>query len=296
MADVPPTYSDLKAVYPTRVEDIDPVQNRYTQITKKFVEVYSSEPDFFVRAPGRVNLIGEHIDYSGYAVLPFALEQDVVVAVKTDTDKQGIRISNLDPKFPLREIKPNDVNVDKSKHDWSNYFLAAYKGIMENHSIQNTLSMSIVVHGTVVMGSGLSSSSACVCAFALAISTSHGLSISKTDLANITCKCERYIGLEGGGMDQAISFLAQPGTAKLIEFNPLRNFDVILPQGATFVICNSLVESTKYMTAATNYNRRVFECKLSTAVLAKKLGLEWRNTKKLKDVQEGTKNRWKRCW
>lgn len=72
-------------------------------------------------------------------------------------------------------------------------------------------------------------------------------------------------------MDQAISFLAQAGTAKLIEFNPLRNFDVNLPNGyvfvctpieylvpfsATFVICNSLVESTKYVTAGTNFNMR----------------------------------------
>jgi N-acetylgalactosamine kinase len=233
-----------------------------------------------------VNLIGEHIDYSGYAVLPFALEQDVVVALKVDANKPGMRLANMDPKFQIREIAKNGVNFDKSKHDWSNYFLAAYKGIMENNHITDTLDMSLVVHGTVVMGSGLSSSSACVCAFALAVARAHKLEISKTDLANITCRCERYIGLEGGGMDQAISFLAQAGTAKLIEFNPLRNFDVTLPQGATFVISNSLVESTKYVTAATNYNMRVLECKLSAAVLAKKMGVEWQKIKKLKDLQE----------
>jgi len=90
-------------------------------------------------------------------------------------------------------------------------------------------------------------------------------------------------------MDQAISFLAQSGTAQLIEFNPLRTFDVALPAGATFVICNSLVEATKYLTAGTNYNMRVVECKLATAILGKSLGLPWKTIKKPQELQEISK-------
>jgi len=90
-------------------------------------------------------------------------------------------------------------------------------------------------------------------------------------------------------MDQAISLLAQTGTAKLIEFNPLTTFDVNLPSGASFVICNSLVESTKYLTAGTNYNMRVLECKLGTAILAKSLGLSWQSIKKPKDLELASK-------
>jgi len=71
----------------------------------------------------------------------------------------------------------------------------------------------------------------------------------------------------------------------LIEFNPLTTFDVNLPAGASFVICNSLVEATKYLTAGTNYNMRVVECKLAAALLAKSMGPPWKSVKKPKDIE-----------
>ena len=81
-------------------------------------------------------------------------------------------------------------------------------------------------------------------------------------------------------MDQAISCLSENGSAKLIDFNPLKVHQVILPEGAQFVITNSCVEMNK---AATNhFNTRVVECRLASQVLAKLLDLEWRKIKKPK--------------
>lgn len=74
--------------------------------------------------------------------------------------------------------------------------------------------------------------------------------------------------LTGGGMDQAIEILARKGTAKLIEFNPLRTYDVSLPSSAVFVISNSLAESNK--AAGADYNTRVAECRMATKVMAKR--------------------------
>lgn len=83
-------------------------------------------------------------------------------------------------------------------------------------------------------------------------------------MAETCAVSERYVGTQGGGMDQAISTLAEAGSAKLIDFNPLKVTNVRLPNGALFVITNCCVESNK---AASNYfNTRVVECRLATQV------------------------------
>ncbi|NXX14949.1 GALK2 kinase, partial [Podargus strigoides] len=112
----------------------------------------------------------------------------------------------------------------------------------------------------------------------------------QVELAEICTKSERYIGTEGGGMDQSISFLAEEGThsfffqsAKLIEFNPLRATDVRLSSRAAFVIANSCVEMNK--AAISHYSIRVMECHLATKLLSKSKGLDWKKTLRLHDVQ-----------
>ncbi|KAG8505221.1 N-acetylgalactosamine kinase, partial [Galemys pyrenaicus] len=103
------------------------------------------------------------------------------------------------------------------------------------------------------------------------------------ELAEICAKSERFIGTEGGGMDQSISFLAEEGTAKLIEFCPLRATDVKLPSGAVFVIANSCVEMNK--AATSHFNIRVMECRLAAKLLAKYKNLQWDKVLRLEEVQ-----------
>lgn len=93
------------------------------------------------------------------------------------------------------------------------------------------------------------------------------------DVADFACTCERHIGTQSGGMDQAISVMGERGAAKLIDFNPVRASDVVLPKSGSFVVANSLTESKKAETASTNYNNRVVECRLAAMVLAVKLGM-----------------------
>ncbi|KAM3341610.1 hypothetical protein P3S68_026576 [Capsicum galapagoense] len=101
-----------------------------------------------------------------------------------------------------------------------------------------------------------------------------GVNMAKKEAAQLTCECERHIGTQSGGMDQAISVMAQSGFAELIDFNPIRATDVQLPAGGTFVIAHSFAESQKAVTAAVNYNNRVVECGLAATVLGIKLGME----------------------
>ncbi|CAF1937148.1 unnamed protein product [Brassica napus] len=141
-------------------------------------------------------------------------------------------------------------------------------------NVDSPVGLDVVVDGIVPTGSGLSSSAAFVCSSTIAIMAVFGESFEKKELAQLTCECEQHIGTQSGGMDQAISIMAKTGFAELIDFNPVRATDVKLPDGGSFVIAHSLAESQKAVTAATNYNNRVVECRLASIILGIKLGME----------------------
>ncbi|XP_045156365.2 N-acetylgalactosamine kinase-like [Mercenaria mercenaria] len=280
MADQPPP---VRFLTDTKID-----QERYSKIKEKFVKKYNCEPQFYARAPGRVNLIGEHIDYCGYGVLPMAIEQDVVIAVCATSDSK-LSLSNTHEKYCDFECSVGEFEIDKSQPDWHNYVLCGVKGMTEFLTLTNPVGMQCVVDGCVPSSAGLSSSSALVCCAALATMQANNQSRSKREVADMCASCERYIGTQGGGMDQAISFMARPGTAKKIDFNPLREEDVCLPEGVAFVISNSCVEKNK--AATSDFNTRVVECRLAMQVIAKSEGLTWRECKNLADLQNKLKLR-----
>ncbi|EFJ41193.1 hypothetical protein VOLCADRAFT_98854 [Volvox carteri f. nagariensis] len=275
-----PLFSDLADVYP----DSTGVAERYKQIATAFELAYGAKPDFYARAPGRVNLIGEHIDYEGYGVLPMAIRQDTVVAIRTAPGTDKLVIGNVEAsRYPTAEFGLDPTQeVDVGKHSWANYFLSAYKGVFEllkatrPDSVPEPVGLQVVVHGQVPTGSGLSSSAAIVCSSMLAVLSALGVppaELDKAAVAEAACKAERYVGVTSGGMDQAISMMGQQGVAMHVEFNPVRGVCVVLPEGGTFVIANSLAVSNKAETAPKRYNLRVVECRLAAVLLAMKLGM-----------------------
>lgn len=118
----------------------------------------------------------------------------------------------------------------------------------------------VAVDGNIPPAAGLSSSSALVSAAVLSTAHLYGVSLNKQHLATVAAKCERYIGTQGGGMDQAIAFLAKQGCAQYIEWEPLTATPVQLPSNTIFVIANSLTEANK--AATHDFNQRVVECRL----------------------------------
>ncbi|XP_070406439.1 N-acetylgalactosamine kinase-like [Nothobranchius furzeri] len=256
---------------------------RLKNLKSAFETKYGESPLFYAYAPGRVNLIGEHIDYCGYSVLPMAIEQSILAAVSLNNSGK-IHLSNTNPQYQDFTVScSEDITIDKDNPKWFYYFLCGVKGIQEKFGITRLAGMSCVVDGTIPPSSGLSSSSALVCCSGLVTMEANQKSLSKVALAEICAKCERYIGTEGGGMDQSISFLAEKGTAKLIEFQPLRATDVQLPEGAVFVISNCCVEMNK--AASSHYNIRVVECRIATKMLARARGLDPSGLSKLAQVQ-----------
>ncbi|KAL2868304.1 galactokinase galE [Aspergillus lucknowensis] len=255
---------------------------RFNSLVSKFHKAYGHRPDFVARSPGRVNIIGEHIDYNLYDVLPTAVSVDVIIAVKVASPtgpESTVKISNVVPeKFPAREFivpKDSDVEIDPQKHEWVNYFkaglLGALKFLRKGGSF-TPASMEVLVDGNVPPGGGISSSAAFVCSSALAVMKANNHNVSKQDLLDLAVVSERAVGVYAGGMDQAASIFSRRGYLLYTQFFP--NFEVqhvSIPEASeeiTFLMAQSFVTSNKAETAPRHYNLRVAECTLAAVVLA----------------------------
>ncbi|CAB0009807.1 unnamed protein product [Nesidiocoris tenuis] len=260
--------------------------SRLESVRALFCSKYGREPDIFVRVPGRVNLIGEHVDYCGYSVCPMAVEQNIVFAAAiTPEGSPFLKLVNDQAKvYPDTTVPDRKFEIDLKRDGWAAYVLCGVKGIAEILVGKSLVNMEIAVSGTVPPGSGLSSSSALVCASLLTTAQLNNVKLTKFAMAEMSASCERFIGMEGGGMDQAIAFLATRGCAKHIQFNPVRTEDVKLPSNAVFVIGHSLV--TKRKAETSEYNTRVAECRLASQIIAKESGIDWEQIKKVKDLQD----------
>jgi galactokinase len=284
-----PVTTSLVDIYPE--DAIISQTKRWETLRTMFEAEYGKPPDFVSRSPGRVNLIGEHIDYSLYQVLPMAITMDVLVAVAVRPASPNrlstIRLSNVEAtKFPSREFTipvKGDIEIDSTSHEWSNYFKAGLQGACQVLRARDdkfaSVGMDVLVHGTVPNGSGLSSSTAFVCASALAVMAANSeMDIKKHELCQLTIVSERSVGTNGGGMDQAASVFSLAGSATYISFVPdLSAEPVKFPSTdpeLTFLVAQSFVDSFKHVTAPVCYNLRVVECSMASALLAKILGVK----------------------
>ena len=246
---------------------------------------------FAVRAPGRVNLIGEHTDYSGLPVLPVAIDRStIIVAVATLSDEVSLRNENR--SYPNRDFKLERNIPPYAIGDWANYVKAAVQGVTDNFVNRGTemtrlRGARLVIDGRVPTGAGLSSSAALTVASALAFMATNGLALPPIETAALVARSEWYVGTMAGGMDQAASLLGQRDHALFIEFNPLRARAVKMPADATLVVADSREEADKSGNVRAEYNRRVVECGLAARFLARALRLD--GVRGLGDVAKGAK-------
>ncbi|KAJ2172008.1 galactokinase, partial [Coemansia sp. RSA 532] len=201
--------------------NVEAQTQRYDRLSRKFADIYGAKPDFIARAPGRVNIIGEHIDYCGFPVFPMAIAPDMLIAVHANgTDR--VRISNVNTeKYPARDFRTAEIfEIDSKVHEWSNYFKCGYRGLFEHIGRSGGNGFDALLDGTVPAGGGLSSSAAFVCATQLAVQRVNGINLTQVELASIAAGAERYVGVNSGGMDQTASIMGQQGSALFIEFDP----------------------------------------------------------------------------
>ncbi|KAL1893549.1 galactokinase [Sporothrix stenoceras] len=294
-----PVVDRLGQIY---TDDAVPAQTtRWQHLLSVFKERHGKEADLVARSPGRVNVIGEHIDYSLYSVLPMAITGDCIIAVgvsdeaaiersEDKKDKWTVEISNVLPKFAAHTFEfdaDDEVSIDASVHEWTNYFKSGLRGALAllrkkraaaGLSDLRPLSLQVVLDGTVPVGGGLSSSAAFTSCSALAVlaanDAEHRSQIDKTELTELAIVSERSVGVNSGGMDQSASVFSERGSALFVSFTPtLTARPVFFPTATSpetdncFLIAQSFVAADKFVTGPIHYNLRVVECTLAAAYL-----------------------------
>jgi galactokinase len=233
---------------------------------------------FAVRAPGRVNLIGEHTDYSGLPVMPTAIDRSTII-VAAPRDDSIVELRNIDPAFPAREFRI-DANIPPyATGDWANYVKAGFQGVIDHFGKRDVATdklrgATMIVDGRVPPAAGLSSSAALTVSSALSLMAVNSLTQDALETARMVARSEWYVGTMAGGMDQTASMLGQRDHALLIHFDPLRVTPVKMPAGAAIVVADSLGIADKSGKVREEYNRRVVECAIAARILGKTIGLE----------------------
>ena len=194
-----------------------------SSIEEKFLETFGEEADLVAAAPGRVNLIGEHIDYSDGFVLPFAIKDRTLVAARKRNDST-VRIASAQRRNKIVTVDINQVKPGL-KGEWERYAL----GVLWSMGV--TEGVDLMIDGHVPLGAGLSSSAALECSVATAMNHLFDLGFNLEELARLTQKAEnQYVGVPCGIMDQSVSLMATQGSALLLDCRDLStkniSFDV----------------------------------------------------------------------
>src|SRR6185437_13399100 len=218
---------------------------------RAFRELYGggAAPRVF-RAPGRVNLIGEHTDYNLGFVLPAALQLATYVAAAPSGDGK-LRIYSEDRR-ELREFEAAAIPDLPPAHAWTDYVIGVARELARGYSIEGA---NLLVRSTVPDGAGLSSSAALEVSSALALL--YGRPIDGLELAKLCQRAERnYVGVPCGIMDQFVSVHGREHSAIEIDCRSLGYRAVPLPEGAAFVAVNTMV---KHALGGSAYRDRVAE-------------------------------------
>lgn len=211
--------------------------NLIQKTTTVFQQVFDTEPTHHFRAPGRVNLIGEHTDYNDGFVLPCAINYETVVAVRPREDTLVRLVAadydNQTSQFDLTQpIKP------EPQARWSDYIRGVVWAMQQRGYSLRGLDM--VIAGNVPHGAGLSSSASLEVVVGAALSHLNQLTLDGTTIALIGQQAENdFVGMRCGIMDQYISALGEANHALLIDCRSLTYQPVSIPNETTLVIVNS---------------------------------------------------------
>lgn len=231
-------------------------------LAQQFAAAFGAPPALTVRAPGRVNLIGEHTDYNDGFVLPCAIGVESRIAARPRSDGL-IRVTACDFGGAMAEWQPDDAFAANAAEPWADYIRAMTTAMAQRgHALNGA---DIAVSGTVPKGAGLSSSASLMVGIGTAVAALSGLTIAPTAMALMAQagECD-HVGVRCGIMDQLASASGLHGHALLIDCRSLAVQPVALPQGAQILIVHSGVARGLVEGA---YNERRAQCEAAAAAM-----------------------------
>lgn len=243
---------------------------RYQAALDAFAARYGPSRVGLFRAPGRVNLIGEHTDYHQGFVLPVLLDRDVLLLARARDDMM-VNLANLEAEFPSRQFSISTAIPSGPRGDWGNYAQGAAQELARRFG-PALRGMDALVVGApplgVPRGAGVSSSSALTVAFAVALAHLNDLAASPADMAALTGEAEWYVGTRGGVMDQFAALLGHRGYALFLDCRPRNGTyltsHVPLPEGYSLVVVDSGI---RRQNTRSEFNLRVAEGKIGVRLL-----------------------------
>jgi len=269
----------LAALYGANPALCEEKRARLQNAVDLFVEAFGNEGTVAViRAPGRVNLMGRHVDHRGGCVNLMAIDREHILVARARNDTT-VRARNADAdqfdaiEFTLgdllRQVRLDDwrdfVNsqtvlqmVRDLQGDWGNYLKAPMLRLQQESKHRQIHGLDCVVSGDIPMAAGLSSSSALVVVMAEALVLTNQLDVSPHDLVDVCGEGEWFVGTRGGSADHAAVKLSQSGQIAHVGFFPFSIKEYVpFPEGYSLLICNSRIQARKAAGARDAFNERI---------------------------------------
>lgn len=242
-------------------------------VIEKFRELYNEEP-LTVRAPGRINLIGEHTDYNDGFVMPAAIDKDITFAIAPSPTSESVIYS-----LTYNEFFPVDIRNPQrtAAPGWANYLLGVMRQFVDKgYSLKP---FRCVFGGNIPTGAGLSSSAALECGFAVTLNELNQFKVPRETMVHMAQWSEHnFVGVKCGIMDQFASMMGEDGKVIVLDCRSLEyHYSPLSLQEYSIVLCNTGV---KHSLVDSEYNTRRNECEQGVAILKK----HYPAVKSLRDV------------
>jgi galactokinase len=259
------------------------LQKLAAETAQSFLKTYGRPPRWIVAAPGRVNVIGEHTDYNDGFVLPMAIEHYAVMAADRSTDGKNV--------FQIRDVNPDvqpvlvdlSVPVAPGEPKWGNYPRGVIAGCLERG--MNPGGLDVLLHSTVPLGGGLSSSAALEVSTATLIETVTGKKMDPVEKALLCQKAENdFAGVPCGIMDQFISVMGRANHLLLLDCRSRKT--ELVPMSDASVSLLIINTNVRHELTGGGYAQRRLQCETA----AKELGVPSLRTATV-EMLEGTKGR-----